>query len=91
MNESLRHGIEAAVLLKRRRLALCAILIMSIGQRPEISPASYLSRQILRIMCRFIQSQYVLCNSKFPKHYCRPETVSYQPSISELNIQKRPF
>lgn len=43
MNESLRHGIGAVVSLKRRRLALCVILIISVGQGLEISPASFLS------------------------------------------------
>ena len=88
MNESLRRGIGAAFSLKRRRLALYVILIMSVGQGPEISPATCLSQQILRILCRFTQTQYVFCNSKFSKHFCRRETVSYQPNISELIIQK---
>jgi len=81
----------AAVSLKRRRLALCVTLIMSVGQGLEILPASCLSQQILRILCRFTQMQYVLCNSKFPKHFCRPEIVSYRPNISQLNIQKLLF
>ena len=42
MSESLRRGIGAAVSLKLGRLALCVILIMSVGQGPEISPASCL-------------------------------------------------
>jgi hypothetical protein len=59
VNERLRRGIGAAVSLKRR-LALCVILIMSISQGVEISPASCLPQQILLIMYSSTQTHYVL-------------------------------